>query len=75
MRNRSVAPHEYVIFARKRGVRVENASRVAMYDADIREVVRVSDVDPSKMQRADAERGRKSKVLRSGAGFSWADGQ
>ena len=68
-------PPEYVIFARKLGVRVENNSWVAMYDADSFEVVRVSDVDPSKMQRSDVERARKSKLVQSGAGFPGAGGQ
>ena len=46
-----------------------------MYDADSCAVVRVSDVDPTKMQRADAERARKSNVVHIGSGFSGTGGQ
>ena len=61
-----------MVFERKRGVRVEKTSRVATYDTDSFEVVRVSDVDPAKTQRPDGERARKSKVVHIGAVFSGA---
>ena len=64
-----------MVFERKRGVRVEKTSRVATYDTDSFEVVRVSDVDPTKMQRADAGRARKSKLVQIGAGSPGAGGQ
>ena len=52
-----------------------NNSGVATYDADSFEVVRVIDVDATKMQLPDVERARQSKLVQIISGSPGAGGQ